>query len=83
MKLELIPIMQYMDGSQSMTMRARSICEELLDSYVAHDMVVTILSTLTRLCCRVLSGVSQQVGSVSTFYMNVYLPSAAYLPPLI
>ena len=63
MKLELIPTLQYMDGSRDMVTKARSICEDLLDNYVAHDMIVTILTTVTKLCCRSLSDISRQVGA--------------------
>lgn len=61
MKLDLIPTLQYMDASRDMTLRARLICEELLCNYVAHDMIVTILTTVTKLCCRSLTDIPKQV----------------------
>ena len=67
MKLELIPTLQYMDVSHEMTKRARLICEQLLDNYVAHDMVVILLTTITNLCCRSLNGIPQQVGVMCQF----------------
>jgi len=35
MKLQLIPTLQYMDASQAMTLKAKAICENLLDNYVS------------------------------------------------
>ncbi|XP_067938962.1 integrator complex subunit 7-like [Watersipora subatra] len=67
MKLDLIPTLQYMDASQEMTQQARLICENLLDNYVAHDMVVTLLSTLTNLACRSLSDISEQLELLFTW----------------
>lgn len=61
MKLELIPTLQYMDGTEAMTLKASSICCQLLDSYAAHNMIETVLTTLTKLYCRSLTHISQQV----------------------
>lgn len=61
MKLQLIPILQYMYHDISTASMASELCMELLESYPAVDFVRTTLSTSTTLASAALIHVPAQV----------------------
>ncbi|XP_050311568.1 integrator complex subunit 7 [Anthonomus grandis grandis] len=54
MKLQLIPILQYMHHDTNTAAMARTLCLELLPSYPAQDFVLVTLNTLTKLAATTL-----------------------------
>ncbi|XP_066147671.1 integrator complex subunit 7 isoform X2 [Euwallacea fornicatus] len=61
MKLQLIPILQYMHHDTSTAAMVRTLCLDLLPSYPAQDFVLVILNTLTKLAAATLVNISSQV----------------------
>lgn len=61
MKLQLIPILQYMHHDTNTSAMVRKLCTDLLPSYPAEDFVLVILKTLTQLAATTLVDIPSQV----------------------
>lgn len=61
MKLQLIPILQYMHHDTNTASMVRTLCIDLLPSYPAQDFVLVTLNTLTELAAATLVDVPSQV----------------------
>jgi integrator complex subunit 7 len=61
MKLQLIPILQYMHHDTNTAAMVRTLCISLLPSYPAQDFVLVTLNTLTQLATATLVDVPSQV----------------------
>lgn len=61
MKLQLIPILQYMHHDTDTAEMVRKLCLELLPTYPSEDFVLVILSTLTHLAAATLVDIPSQV----------------------
>lgn len=72
MKLQLIPILQYMHHDTNTASMVRKLCTDLLPSYPAKDFVLVTLCTLTQLAATTLVDIPNQV-SHSTFQQFVLL----------
>lgn len=70
MKLQLIPILQYMHHDTNTAAMVRTLCLDLLPSYPAQDFVLVTLKTLTQLATATLVDVPSQVG-YEFFYTRV------------
>ncbi|XP_044259605.1 integrator complex subunit 7 [Tribolium madens] len=62
MKLQLIPILQYMHHDTNTAAMVRTLCIDLLPSYPAKDFVLVTLNTLTQLATATLVDVPSQVN---------------------
>ncbi|KAL1131667.1 hypothetical protein AAG570_011280, partial [Ranatra chinensis] len=70
MKLQLIPILQYMHHDTSTAAMVRKVCTDLLPKYPAKDFVVTTLNTLTKLASATLVDVPNQVELLLQYLVN-------------
>lgn len=61
MKLQLIPILQYMHHDTDTAAMVRKLCLELLPSYPSEDFVLVTLNTLTQLATATLVDIPNQV----------------------
>lgn len=61
MKLQLIPILQYMHHDTSTATMVRQLCMDLLPTYPAQDFVLVTLKTLTQLATATLADIPNQV----------------------
>lgn len=61
MKLQLIPILQYMHHDTSTAAMVRKLCLDLLPTYPAQDFVLVTLKTLTQLATATLADIPSQV----------------------
>lgn len=61
MKLQLIPILQYMHHDTNTAAMVRTLCLDLLPSYPAQDFVLVTLNTLTKLAATTLVDIPSQV----------------------
>ncbi|KAK5650389.1 hypothetical protein RI129_001418 [Pyrocoelia pectoralis] len=62
MKLQLIPILQYMHHDASTSAMVRQLCTDLLPSYPSEDFVLVTLNTLTQLAAATLVDIPGQVS---------------------
>ncbi|GLV38008.1 deflated [Carabus blaptoides fortunei] len=62
MKLQLIPILQYMHHDTSTAALVRQLCMDLLPTYPAQDFVLVTLKTLTQLAAATLVDIPSQVA---------------------
>ncbi|GLG96261.1 Integrator complex subunit 7 [Gryllus bimaculatus] len=62
MKLQLIPILQYMHHDSSTAALVRKLCTELLPSYPAQEFVLVTLNSLTHLASATLVDIPDQVS---------------------
>lgn len=62
MKLQLIPILQYMHHDTNTAAMVRTLCLDLLPSYPAQDFVLVTLNTLTKLAATTLVDIPSQVN---------------------
>ncbi|KAK4882914.1 hypothetical protein RN001_006233 [Aquatica leii] len=62
MKLQLIPILQYMHHDTSTSAMVRKLCTDLLPSYPSQDFVLVTLNTLTQLAAATLVDIPSQVS---------------------
>lgn len=62
MKLQLIPILQYMHHDTSTAAMVRQVCTDLLPTYPAQDFVLVTLKTLTQLASATLVDIPSQVS---------------------
>ncbi|KAG5874925.1 hypothetical protein JTB14_019593 [Gonioctena quinquepunctata] len=62
MKLQLIPILQYMHHDTNTAAMVRSLCIELLPGYPSQDFVLVTLNTLTKLAATTLVDIPSQVN---------------------
>lgn len=61
MKLQLIPILQYMHHDTATAAMVRTLCVDLLPCYPAQDFVLIILNTLSKLAAATLVHIPNQV----------------------
>lgn len=61
MKLQLIPVLQYMYHNANTAAMVKDICFELLSKYPAENFVVAILDSLTKLSNKTLIGIPSQI----------------------
>lgn len=66
MKLQLIPILQYMHHDTSTAALVRQLCTDLLPTYPAQDFVLVTLKTLTQLAVATLVDIPSQVSRQNT-----------------
>lgn len=64
MKLQLIPILQYMHHDTSTAAMVRKLCTDLLPTYPAQDFVLVTLNTLTQLAAATLVDIPAQVTNI-------------------
>lgn len=62
MKLQLIPILQYMHHDTNTAAMVRNLCINLLPSYPSQDFVLVTLNTLTQLAATTLVDIPKQVN---------------------
>ncbi|KAB0802821.1 hypothetical protein PPYR_05007 [Photinus pyralis] len=62
MKLQLIPILQYMHHDATTSAMVRQLCTDLLPSYPSEDFVLVTLNTLTQLAAATLVDIPGQVS---------------------
>ncbi|KAK9871145.1 hypothetical protein WA026_011427 [Henosepilachna vigintioctopunctata] len=62
MKLQLIPILQYMHHDTNTAAMVRTLCINLLPSYPAQDFVLVTLNTLTQLAATTLVDIPTQIN---------------------
>jgi integrator complex subunit 7 len=70
MKLQLIPILQYMHHDTNTAAMVRTLCISLLPSYPAQDFVLVTLNTLTQLATATLVDVPSQVNLLLKYLRN-------------
>ncbi|XP_030755843.1 integrator complex subunit 7 [Sitophilus oryzae] len=70
MKLQLIPILQYMHHDTNTAVMVRTLCLDLLPSYPAQDFVLVILNTLTKLAATTLVDIPNQVTLLLKYLKN-------------
>lgn len=70
MKLQLIPILQYMHHDTNTSAMVRTLCLELLPSYPAQDFVLVTLNTLTKLAATTLVDIPSQVTLLLKYLKN-------------
>ncbi|KAJ8921543.1 hypothetical protein NQ315_003163 [Exocentrus adspersus] len=70
MKLQLIPILQYMHHDTNTASMVRSLCIDLLPSYPAQDFVLVTLNTLTQLAAATLVDIPRQVNLLLSYLKN-------------
>ncbi|KAF7282000.1 hypothetical protein GWI33_003665 [Rhynchophorus ferrugineus] len=70
MKLQLIPILQYMHHDTNTAAMVRTLCLDLLPSYPAQDFVLVILNTLTKLAATTLVDIPNQVLLLLKYLKN-------------
>ncbi|KAJ3665781.1 hypothetical protein Zmor_001256 [Zophobas morio] len=70
MKLQLIPILQYMHHDTNTAAMVRTLCIDLLPSYPAQDFVLVTLNTLTQLAAATLVDVPSQVTLLLKYLRN-------------
>ncbi|XP_060527172.1 integrator complex subunit 7 isoform X1 [Cylas formicarius] len=70
MKLQLIPILQYMHHDTNTAAMVRTLCLNLLPSYPAQDFVLVTLNTLTKLAATTLVDIPSQVTLLLKYLKN-------------
>ncbi|KAJ8960602.1 hypothetical protein NQ318_013893 [Aromia moschata] len=70
MKLQLIPILQYMHHDTNTAAMVRSLCIDLLPGYPAQDFVLVTLNTLTKLAAATLVDIPSQVNLLLNYLKN-------------
>ncbi|XP_018575936.1 integrator complex subunit 7 [Anoplophora glabripennis] len=70
MKLQLIPILQYMHHDTNTAAMVRSLCIDLLPGYPAQDFVLVTLNTLTKLAAATLVDIPSQVNLLLSYLKN-------------
>ncbi|CAH1119366.1 unnamed protein product [Phaedon cochleariae] len=70
MKLQLIPILQYMHHDTNTAAMVRSLCTELLPGYPAQEFVLVTLNTLTKLAATTLVDIPSQVNLLINYLKN-------------
>lgn len=73
MKLQLIPILQYMHHDTSTSGMVRNLCKNLLTMYPAQDFVLVTLNTLTKLAVATIVDIPNQVNCIRN-YLTTRLP---------
>nr|XP_023026136.1 integrator complex subunit 7 [Leptinotarsa decemlineata] len=70
MKLQLIPILQYMHHDTNTAAMVRSLCIELLPGYPAQEFVLVTLNTLTKLAATTLVDIPSQIHLLLKYLKN-------------
>nr|CAH7751876.1 unnamed protein product [Callosobruchus chinensis] len=70
MKLQLIPILQYMHHDTNTAAMVRSLCIDLLPGYPAQEFVLVTLNTLTKLAAATLVDIPSQVNLLLKYLKN-------------
>ncbi|XP_050514546.1 integrator complex subunit 7 isoform X1 [Diabrotica virgifera virgifera] len=70
MKLQLIPILQYMHHDTNTAAMVRSLCIELLPGYPAQEFVLVTLNALTKLAAATLVDIPSQVNLLLNYLKN-------------
>lgn len=71
MKLQLIPILQYMHHDTHTSSMVRKVCIDLLPSYPTQEFVLVILNTLTQLAAATLVDIPNQVSELDLFISQI------------
>ncbi|CAH0553711.1 unnamed protein product [Brassicogethes aeneus] len=70
MKLQLIPILQYMHHDTNTALMVRTLCTELLPGYPSQDFVLVTLNTLSKLAAATLVDIPSQVNLLLHYLKN-------------
>ncbi|XP_044761796.1 integrator complex subunit 7 [Coccinella septempunctata] len=70
MKLQLIPILQYMHHDTNTAAMVRNLCINLLPSYPSQDFVLVTLNTLTQLAAATLVDIPTQIELLIKYLRN-------------
>lgn len=67
MKLQLIPVLHHMHHDANTAGLVKTLCLELLPKYPAENFVIAILDSLTKLSCKTLVDIPDQVNLLLSY----------------
>lgn len=70
MKLQLIPVLRHMYHDANTAALVKTLCLNLLPKYPAESFVIAILDSLTKLSCKTLIDIPDQVNLLLTYLQD-------------